>query len=49
MQDHEANIGGEGKEFSSTVFFFPLFDINKMSHQGLPALSSTGSLAEYSS
>lgn len=35
MKDQEANIGGEGKEFSSTVVFLSLFDVNKMSDQSL--------------
>lgn len=49
MQDHEADIGGEGKECSSTLFFFfTLFDINKMSLRGLTILFPIGSLAEYS-
>lgn len=48
MQDHEANIGEEGKEFSSTVVFLPFFDVNKMSDQSLTFLSPIGSLAEYS-
>lgn len=45
VQDHEANIAGETKECSSTVFFlifFFFFDlINKMAHH----LSPTGSVA----
>lgn len=46
-QDHEADIGGEGKEFSSTVVFFTISDINKVSHCSLTILSPIGSLAEY--